>query len=41
MRNSIIESIKSLLDKVIVAQQPNRESKMVLVYVRRDVNSER
>ncbi|MFD0798232.1 hypothetical protein ACFQZJ_12240 [Maribacter chungangensis] len=41
MKNLIIENIKSLLDKVIVAQQPKREAKMVLVYVRRDDNSER
>jgi hypothetical protein len=34
MKNSIIESIKSLLEKFIVSEQPAPESKLVVVYVK-------
>jgi hypothetical protein len=36
MKNSIIESIKTLLEKFIILEQPNPESEMVLVYVKRN-----
>ncbi len=34
MKNSIIESIKNLLEKFIVSEQPIPERKLVLVYVK-------
>ncbi|MFT6797046.1 MAG: hypothetical protein ACJART_002194 [Maribacter sp.] len=34
MKNSIIESIKTLLVKFIVSEKPTPERKLVLVYVK-------
>ncbi len=34
MKNSLIESIKTLLGKFIVSEKPTPEPKLVLVYVK-------